>query len=102
MSHRAAEFGFAFEKLSFDWSKILKRSRDASDKNAAGIEFLFKKNKVDYIRGEGAVEKAGAVKAKLADGKEETHSAPKILVSTGITARPMPGFPFDGKKVISY
>src|SRR5439155_25723556 len=98
MNHRAAEFGFAFEKISFDWTKIIKRSRDVSDKNAAGIEFLFKKNKVDYIRGEGAIEKAGAVKVKLDGGKEETHSAPKILVSTGITARPMQGFPFDGKK----
>ena len=40
MAHRAAEFGFSFEKISYDWSKIIKRSRDVSDKNAAGIEFL--------------------------------------------------------------
>jgi dihydrolipoyl dehydrogenase len=102
MKHRAGEFGFSFDNLSFDWPKIIKRSRDVSDKNAAGIEFLFKKNKVDYIRGEGSIEKAGTVKVKLADGKEETHSAPKILVATGIVARQMPGFAFDGKKVIGY
>lgn len=101
MAHRAAEFGFKFDNLSFDWSKIVKRSREVSDKNAAGIEFLFKKNKVDYIRGEADIEKAGSVKVKLADGKVETHTAGKILVSTGCTPRPMPGFPFDGKKVIS-
>src|SRR3989442_3252025 len=100
MNHRAAEFGFAFEKLSYDWSKIIKRSRDVSDKNAGGIEFLFKKNKVDYIRGEASIEKGGTVKVKLADGKEETHSSPKILVATGCVSRPMPGLPFDGKKVI--
>lgn len=101
MSHRAAEFGFQFEKLSYDWSKIIKRSRDVADKNAGGIEFLFKKNKVDYVRGEASIEKAGTVKVKLADGKEETHSAPKMLVSTGVVARPLPSLPFNGKTVIS-
>jgi len=100
MTHRAAEFGFTFEKIDYDWSKIIKRSREVSDKNAAGIEFLFKKNKVDYIRGEAALEKGGAVKVKSADCKEETHHAPKILVATGCVSRPLPGLPFDHKKVI--
>ncbi|MEI6351319.1 MAG: dihydrolipoyl dehydrogenase [Verrucomicrobiota bacterium] len=101
MSHRAAEFGFEFDNVRFDWSKIIKRSRDVSDKNAAGIEFLFKKNKVDYILGEASLEKAGSVKVKSSDGKEETHTAAKILVATGCLPRPMPGLPFNGKTVIS-
>ena len=101
MSHRAAEFGLQFDNISFDWNKIIKRSRDVSDKNAAGIEFLFKKNKIDYIRGEANLEKPGTVKVKQADGKEETHTAAKILVATGCTARPMPGLPFNGRTVIS-
>jgi dihydrolipoamide dehydrogenase len=100
MSHRAADFGFKIEGLSYDWSKVIKRSRDVSDKNAAGIEFLFKKNKVDYIRGEASRDKPGEVLARLADGKSETHTAPKILVATGVVSRPLPGLPFDGKKVI--
>ena len=100
MSHRAAEFGFKFDGLSYDWNRIIKRSRDVSDKGAAGIEFLFKKNKVDYIRGEATIEKAGTVKVKSADGKEETHTAPKILVSTGVVSRPLPGLDFNGKTVV--
>ena len=56
MSHRAAEFGLTFERAAYDWGKIIKRSRMVTDKNAAGIEFLFKKNKVDYIRGAAALE----------------------------------------------
>ena len=100
MKHRAAEFGLEFTDLKYDWSKVIKRSRDVSDKNAAGIEFLFKKYKVDYIRGEASMEKSGAVTVKGNDGKTETHSAPKILVTTGCVSRPMPGLPFDGKKVI--
>jgi dihydrolipoamide dehydrogenase len=100
-AHRAAEFGIKADNVSFDWSKIVSRSRDVSDKNAGGIEFLFKKNKVDYIRGEASLEKAGSVTVKAADGKVETHSAPKILVATGCLPRPMPGFAFNGKSVIS-
>lgn len=101
MAGRAAEFGMKFDNLSFDWSKIIKRSRDVSDKNAGGIEFLFKKNKIDYIRGEADIEKPGSVKVRFADGKEETHTAEKILVATGCLPRPMPGLPFNGKTVIS-
>ena len=100
MKHRAADFGFKIEGLSFDWSKVIKRSRDVSDKNAAGIEFLFKKNKVDYIRGEGLLEKAGEVTVKLSDGKTETHEADNILIATGVVSRPLPGLPFNGKTVI--
>jgi len=100
MSHRAADFGFTFDKLSFDWSKVIKRSRTVADKLAGGIEFLFKKNKIDYIRGEAFIEKAGSVSVKSADGKQETHTAPKILVSTGVITRDLPGLPFNGKTVI--
>jgi len=101
MAKRAAEFGFKFDNLGFDWGKIIARSRDVSDKNAGGIEFLFKKNKIDYIRGEADLETAGTVKVKLADGKVETHTAAKILVATGCASRPLPGLPFNGKTVIS-
>ena len=79
---------------------MIKRSRDVSDKNAAGIEFLFKKNKVDYIRGEASLDKAGEVAVQLADGKTETHTRAKILVATGVVSRPLPGLPFNGKTVI--
>ena len=52
MSHRANDFGFKFDNLGFDWSKIIGRSRGVADKLAGGIEFLFKKNKIDYLRGD--------------------------------------------------
>lgn len=100
MSHRAADFGFAFDKLSYDWSKIIGRSRKVSDRLAGGIEFLFKKNKVDYLRGEASNEKAGSVVVTAADGKQETHTASKILVATGVTTRELPGLPFNGRTVI--
>ncbi len=100
MKHRAAEFGFKIAGLEYDYAAIVKRSRDVSQKGSAGLDFLFKKNKIDFIRGTASFDKAGEVKVALADGKVETHTAAKILIATGCVSRPMPGFPFNGKTVI--
>ncbi len=100
MKHRGGEFGFSFENLRFDWSKIIKRSRDIADKNAAGIEYLFKKNKVEYVRGEASLTEAGAVTVNSADGKTRELEAAKILIATGVVSRPLSGFPFNGRTVI--
>jgi dihydrolipoamide dehydrogenase len=100
LTRHAGEFGLSFDNLQFDWPKVISRSRDVSDKNAAGIEFLFKKNKVDYIRAEATLDKVGAVNVKYPDGKTETLAAPRTMIATGVTTRPMPGMPFNGKSVI--
>ena len=100
MKHRAGDFGFKIEGLSYDWKKVIQRSREVSDKNAAGIEFLFKKNKVDYLRGEGFIDKPGEALVKFNEGKTETHSASNILISTGVVSRPLPGLPFNGQTAI--
>ncbi len=100
MKLRSDEFGFSFDNLRFDWNKIIKRSRDVADKNAAGIEYLFRKHKVDYIRGEASLTGAGAVTVKSADGKTQNLEAGKVLLATGVVSRPMPGFPFNGNTVI--
>ena len=100
MKHRADEFGFSFDNLRYDWSKIIRRSRDVADKNAAGIEYLFRKNKVEYIRGEASLDGPGTVTVKDADGKAQKLTGKNILLATGVTSRPLPGFPFNGKTVI--
>ena len=75
LQHRAAEFGFAFQNLSFDWKKIISRSRSVADKLAGGVEFLFRKNKVDYLRGEASVASPGKVTFRTQEGNEETIEA---------------------------
>ena len=100
MSHRANDFGFKFDNLGFDWSKIIGRSRGVADKLAGGIEFLFKKNKIDYLRGDASFKDAKTIVVKKADGVEETHTAPKILLATGTATRELPGLPFNGTTVI--
>lgn len=99
--HHADEFGLAFENLRFEWSKVIGRSRKVSDRLAGGIEMLFKKNKVDYIRGEGAIPKAGVVEVTGMDGKKTTLESNFILIATGCVSRELPGLPFNGKTVIS-
>jgi dihydrolipoamide dehydrogenase len=100
MTHKAAEFGFAFDNLTFDWSKVIGRSRKISDKLAGGIEFLFKKNKIDYIRGKGIVTAPGKVEVTAADGTKSNLEAGKILVATGCVTRELPNFPFNGTSVV--
>ena len=101
LTHRAEEFGLKIGSVEYDWSKVIGRSRNVSDKLNKGIEFLFKKNKVDYLRGTARIPSAGKVEVTDKDGKTATHDAAKILVATGAKARPMPGLPFNGKTVIS-
>ncbi|MCB1095827.1 MAG: dihydrolipoyl dehydrogenase [Verrucomicrobiae bacterium] len=100
LSHKADEFGFSFDNLSFDWSKVIGRSRKIADKLAGGIEFLFKKNKVDYILGKGNLVGDGKVEVEAADGSKSVIEGANVLVATGVTTREFPGFPFDGTRVI--
>jgi dihydrolipoamide dehydrogenase len=101
LSRHAADFGIKVEGLSYEWDKVIGRSRKVADRLAGGIEMLFKKNRIDYIRGEAAIPKAGLVEVTDKDGKKEEYKGAKILVSTGVVTREMPGFPFNGKSVIS-
>jgi dihydrolipoamide dehydrogenase len=101
MSHRAKEFGLKVEGLSYDWDAVIGRSRKISDRLAGGIEFLFKKNKVDYLRGHGGIAGNSTVEVTAADGKKETHTATNIIVATGCKSRGMPGLDFNGTTVIS-
>ena len=100
VAHHAEDFGLSVDGLKYDWDKVIGRSRKVADKLAGGIEFLFKKNKVDYIKGDASVPKAGTVEVKAADGSEQTLQGAKILISTGVVTREMPGFPFNGTSVI--
>ncbi|MFZ4595770.1 MAG: dihydrolipoyl dehydrogenase, partial [Verrucomicrobiaceae bacterium] len=100
LAHRADEFGLKIDGLSYDWSKVVGRSRKVSDKLCGGIEFLFKKNKVEYIRGTASIPAEGKVEVTDKDGNKTTHDAGKILIATGAKSRPMPGLPFNGKTVI--
>ena len=69
LQKRSTDFGFKFDNLSFDWSKIISRSRSVADKLAGGVEFLFKKNKIDYLRGEASITGPGKIVYKTKENR---------------------------------
>lgn len=101
LTHKAAEFGLSFDGLSFDWGSVVKRSRKVSERLAGGIEYLFKKNKIDYIRGYGSVGGTGKVGVTDKDGNTRILQTKDILIATGCVSRQLPPLPFNGKSVIS-
>ncbi|MEX0322806.1 MAG: dihydrolipoyl dehydrogenase [Puniceicoccaceae bacterium] len=100
ISH-AAEFGIEVKDYSVDFSKVMERSRGVSDRMATGIEFLFKKNKVEYIQGIGHIPTPGMVEITDGPDKGKFLSAQKILVATGCKARQLPEVELDGEKVMT-
>lgn len=100
----AKEFGVNVGNLSFDYGVAMKRSRAVSDQNVKGVEFLFKKNKVTWIKGTARLGGGNAVAIKTAEGKEEKHEAKKgIVISTGSRVKGLPqiGLELNRKTVIS-
>lgn len=100
MKHQAKEFGISFDNLSYDWSAIIGRSRKVSDRLAGGVEFLFKKNKVDYVKGFGSIVGDNQVEVRAEDGSTQVLDAKNIIIATGAKARELPDLPSNGTSVI--
>lgn len=66
-----------------------------------GVEFLFKKNNVEYIPGTGSFSGEHEVKVNRIDGNEQTLRAKNIIIATGSEATPFPGLKIDEKKVVT-
>jgi len=101
---KAPEFGVRPSDVKLDFGVAVKRSRAVSTQNSKGVEFLFKKNKVTWIKGTGKLTGKNAVSVKNADGKDEKHEAKKaIVVSTGSRVKGLPqiGLELNKKTVIS-
>ncbi len=65
-----------------------------------GIEFLFKKNKVEWIKGRGRIAGTGKVEVEAADGSKSTLSAHNIIIATGSEPTPLPGVEFVPERVV--
>ncbi|MDC0201257.1 dihydrolipoyl dehydrogenase [Verrucomicrobia bacterium] len=100
MQNHADEFGLSFDNLSYDWSKVISRSRTVADRLAGGIEFLFKKNKIDYVLGTGQILEPGKVQVTDSSGQQNVLESEHILVATGCKARAFPDLPFNGRSVV--
>ncbi len=89
VSH-SADFGVTVAEVKLDYGIAMKRSRAVSTQNSKGVEFLFKKNKITWIKGTAKIAGKNSVSVKV-DGKEEKHDARKALViSTGSRVKGLP------------
>lgn len=99
--NHAEDFGLNKVDASFDFSNVVKRSRNVASTMNKGIQFLMKKNKIDVILGTAKVKK-GKMVAVEAEGKVTEYFADHIIIATGARSRELPNIPQDGKKVIGY
>jgi len=95
------EFGISCENVQYDFEKIIQRSRNVADQMGGGIEYLFKKNKVDYIVGKGMVHAPGMVEITDGDQKGSYFKASKILIATGCKPRSLQEVKVDGERVMT-
>ncbi len=96
-----AGHGIKVEGLSLDLATMMARKDKVVKDLTGGIEFLFKKHKIDYIKGWGSVPAVGSVKVKLDGGGEDTLATKKILIATGSESTPLPGVETDEKQVVT-
>ncbi|MEM9896674.1 MAG: FAD-dependent oxidoreductase, partial [Bacteroidota bacterium] len=100
--NHSEDYGIKVKDAKADFGGMVKRSRDVAGGMSKGIQFLFKKNKIDHIAGHGTLKKGKKVEVKAEDGKVTTYDASHVILATGGRARELPNLPIDGEKVIEY
>lgn len=99
----AAEFGVTIKgDVLADLPGMVAKSRDVANGMSKGVQFLFKKNKIDHIAGFGKITRNNTVEVTAEDGKKENISASHIIIATGARSRELPNLKQDGKKIIGY
>ena len=94
--HNFDEMGLKGKAPSVDWKQMLTYKDKTIETNTKGIEFLFKKNKIDWLKGWGSVPEAGKVKVG-----DEVHEAKNIIIASGSEAASLPGVEVDEKTVVT-
>lgn len=102
LSH-AADYGVSVKgEIAPDFESMVTRSRGVADGMSKGIQFLFKKNKVEHIQGFGKLKAAKTVEVTDAEGNKKDYTADHIILATGARSRELPNLKQDGKKIIGY
>ena len=96
VSHHFKDHGIMVEGIRLDLARMQARKDEVVSANVKGVEFLFKKNKVTWLKGAGRVASAGVV-----DVDGTAHSAKHIVIATGSESIPLPGVEVDEKQVVS-
>lgn len=98
----AKDYGINVKNANADFSAMVKRSRDVAEGMSKGVQFLFKKNKIEKIEGHGRLKAKGKVEVEDQKGKKTEYNAKSIILATGGRSRELSNLKIDGKKVIGY
>jgi dihydrolipoamide dehydrogenase len=100
-SHGLAAFGVKTGKVELDLKAMMAHKDKTVKSNVDGVAFLFKKNKIDWIKGAGKIAAAGKVEVALNAGGTQTLAAKAIVIATGSEVASLPSLPIDEKKIVS-
>jgi dihydrolipoamide dehydrogenase len=96
VSHKFKDHGIIVEGVKLDLARMQARKGEVVTANVKGVEFLFKKNKVTWLKGSGRIASPGKVEV---DGTE--HDAKSIVIATGSESIPLPGIDTDESTIVS-
>lgn len=102
MKH-AADYGVTINETPIaDFPAMVKRSREVASGMSKGIQYLFKKNKIEHIAGFGRIKPGKIVEVTSEDGSKTEITAQNIILATGSRSRVIKGLEQDGEMVIGY
>lgn len=99
--HDTKNRGIEVGDVKLNLEQMMKSKDTAVSGLTKGVEFLFKKNNVEYIKGTASFVGEHEVKVNLTEGGEKTFSAKNIIIATGSEATPFPGLTIDEKRIIT-
>ena len=99
--HDTKKRGIEVGDVKLNLKQMMKAKDTSVDGLTKGVEFLLKKNGVDYIKGSGSFVNQNEVKVALLDGGEQTVRGKNIIVATGSESTPFPGLNIDEKRIIT-
>lgn len=101
--NHAEDYGITIDgNAKADFNKMIERSRNTAHDMSKGIQFLFKKNKIDHLQGFGKLKDQKTVKVIDDKNKSTEYTADHIILATGARSRELPNLKQDGKKIIGY
>jgi dihydrolipoamide dehydrogenase len=96
-----ASLGIKTGKVELDLTQMMAQKADAVEGLTKGIEFLFKKNKVDYLKGRGKILGKGQVEVELNEGGKQVLETKNIVIATGSEPTTLPGIEIDEERIVS-
>lgn len=99
----ASDYGITISgEVKPDFNAIVSRSRNVANGMSKGVQFLFKKNNIEHIKGYGLLSGKNNVEVTDPEGNKKIYTAPNIILATGARSKELSNLKQDGKKIIGY